>query len=102
MAHNYEMDAVRIDKWLSAARFYKTRALASAEVSKGRTIVNGHLAKPARDVRVGDTLSLCQGRLTRTLVVRALSLQRGPAAQAQQLYEETAESRLAREQALAQ
>ena len=96
------MDAIRIDKWLWAARFYKTRALASAEVSKGRASVNGHLAKPARELHVGDTLRLCQGDITRTLVVRALSLQRGPATQAQQLYEETAESRLAREQALAQ
>lgn len=96
------MDAIRIDKWLWAARFYKTRALACAEVGKGRASVNGQPAKPARELRVGDTLSLRQGNITRTLVVRALSLQRGSAAQAQQLYEETPESCLAREQAVVQ
>ncbi len=93
------MDAMRIDKWLWAARFYKTRSLASDEIDKGRVLVNGQVAKPARDVKAGDTVALRQGPVTRTVVVRALSQQRGAAPAAQQLYEETPESLLLREQA---
>jgi ribosome-associated heat shock protein Hsp15 len=91
------MDSLRIDKWLWAARFYKTRALAVEEIGKGRVQVNGQAVKPAREVRVGDTVALRQGAVGRTVVVRGLSLQRGPAPVAQQLYEETEASRLARE-----
>ena len=93
------MDAMRIDKWLRAARFYKTRSLASDEIDKGRVLVNGQVAKPARDVKAGDTVALRQGPVTRTVLVRALSQQRGAAPVAQQLYEETSESLLLREQA---
>ena len=93
------MDAMRIDKWLRAARFYKTRSLASDEIDKGRVLVNGQVAKPARDVKAGDTVALRQGPVTRTVLVRALSQQRGAAPVAQQLYEETPESLLFREQA---
>ncbi len=93
------MDAMRIDKWLWAARFYKTRSLASDEIDKGRVLVNGQVAKPARDVKAGDTVALRQGPVTRTVLVRALSQQRGAAPVAQQLYEETPESLLLREQA---
>ncbi len=93
------MDAMRIDKWLWAARFYKTRSLASDEIDKGRVLVNGQVAKPARDVKAGDTVALRQGPVTRTVLVRALSQQRGAAPVAQQLYEETSESLLLREQA---
>ncbi|HEY3049597.1 MAG TPA: S4 domain-containing protein [Polaromonas sp.] len=86
------MDKLRIDKWLWAARFYKTRSLAVEEIDKGRVRINDQEAKPAREVKVGDTVSLRQGPVTRTLVVRGISSQRGPAPVAQQLYEETAES----------
>lgn len=86
------MDKLRIDKWLWAARFYKTRALAVEEIDKGRVKVNGVEAKPAREVKPGDIVSLRQGPVTRTLVVRGISNQRGAAPIAQQLYEETEES----------
>ncbi len=86
------MDGVRIDKWLWAARFYKTRSLACDEVSKHRVQINGQDIKPAREVRVGDTLTVRQGPVTKTIVVKGLSSVRGPAPVAQQLYEETAES----------
>lgn len=93
------MDKLRIDKWLWAARFYKTRTLASEEIARGRVEVNGQEVKPAREVKVGDTVGLRQGPVTRTVVVKGLSGMRGPAPVAQQLYEETPESVKAREQA---
>jgi ribosome-associated heat shock protein Hsp15 len=96
------MDKLRIDKWLWAARFYKTRTLASDEIGKGRVEVNGHEVKPARELKVGDTVTLRQGPMTRSVVVRGLSGTRGPAPIAQQLYEETAGSLKAREQAAEQ
>lgn len=96
------MDKVRIDKWLWAARFYKTRSLASEEIDKGRVAVNGVEAKPAREVKVGDSVSMRREGVTRTVVVRAVSDVRGPAPVAQQLYEETPESVQAREQAAEQ
>ena len=83
------MDKLRIDKWLWAARFYKTRSLATEEIDKGRVRVNDLEAKPAREVKPGDTVTLRQGPSTRTLVVRAISDKRGGAPQAQLLYEET-------------
>ena len=86
------MDKLRIDKWLWAARFYKTRSLAVEEIDKGRVRVNDIEAKPSREVKAGDMVALRQGMLTRTLVVRGISSQRGPAPVAQQLYEETGES----------
>ncbi|WP_041388695.1 RNA-binding S4 domain-containing protein [Polaromonas sp. JS666] len=92
------MDKLRIDKWLWAARFYKTRSLAVEEIDKGRVHINDQEAKPAREVKVGDTVNLRQGPVTRTLVVRGISGQRGPAPVAQRLYEETADSVKAREQ----
>ena len=96
------MESLRIDKWLWAARFCKTRALAVEEIGKGRVQVNGQAIKPAREVRLGDTVALRQGAVSRTVIVRGLSAQRGPAPVAQQLYEETEASRLAREQAAEQ
>jgi ribosome-associated heat shock protein Hsp15 len=93
------MDKLRIDKWLWAARFYKTRSLASEEIDKGRVEVNGQEVKPAREVKVGDHVSLRQAAVTRTVVVKGLSGLRGPAPVAQRLYEETAESVKAREEA---
>ncbi len=96
------MEQLRIDKWLWAARFYKTRSLASEEIGKGRVQVNGQVAKPAREVRSGDLVTLRQGSVTREVRVLGISAQRGPAPVAQQLYEETEASRLAREQAAEQ
>ena len=96
------MEKLRIDKWLWAARFYKTRTLATEEIGKGRVEVNGQEIKPAREVKVGDTVSLRQGPVSRIVVVKGLSGMRGPAPVAQQLYEETAESLKAREQAAEQ
>jgi ribosome-associated heat shock protein Hsp15 len=83
---------MRIDKWLWAARFYKTRGLAAEEIGKGRIDVNGVQAKPAREVKPGDTVAMRRDGLTRTVTVKGLSSLRGPAPVAQQLYEETADS----------
>lgn len=92
---------VRLDKWLWAARFFKTRALAAEEADRGRVQVNGADAKPAREVRIGDRIRLRQGVVERTVDVLALSSVRGPAPVAQALYAETAESTAARERAAA-
>ncbi len=96
------MDALRIDKWLWAARVYKTRSLAVEEITRGRVLVNEQTVKPAREVRPGDLVSVRQGAVVRVVVVKGLSGQRGPAPVAQQLYEETEASRLAREAAAEQ
>jgi ribosome-associated heat shock protein Hsp15 len=93
---------VRLDKWLWAARFYKTRSLAAEEIAKGRVQVNGQPAKASRDVRLEDQVSFRQGQVHRTVVVKGLSAVRGPAPVAQALYEETAESVQARERAAAE
>lgn len=86
------MDKLRIDKWLWAARFYKTRSLAVEEISRGRVRVNDLEAKPAREVKIGDKVMLRQGPVTRTLLVRGISSQRNAAPVAQTLYEETPDS----------
>ncbi len=96
------MDKLRIDKWLWAARFYKTRSLAVEEIDKGRVRLNDTEAKPSREVKVGDTVVLRQGPVMRTLVVRGISSQRGAAPVAQQLYEETEESLALKAQAVEQ
>lgn len=83
---------VRLDKWLWAARFYKTRSLAADEIAKGRVQVNGQAAKASRDVREGDTIELRQQQSARTVRVQGLSHVRGPAPVAQALYAETEES----------
>ena len=92
------MDKLRIDKWLWAARFYKTRSLATDEIDKGRVRINDLEVKPAKEVKVGDTVVLRQGPVTRTLVVRGISDKRGGAPQAQLLYDETEASLKQREQ----
>ena len=92
------MDKLRIDKWLWAARFYKTRSLATEEIDKGRVRINDLEVKPAKEVKVGDTVVLRQGPVTRPLVVRGISDKRGGAPQAQLLYEETEASLSLREQ----
>jgi ribosome-associated heat shock protein Hsp15 len=91
-------DRTRVDKWLWAARFFKTRALASEAIAGGKVQVNGERVKRARPLQVGDEIRIRQGPYEQQIVVRALSGRRGPAAQAAQLYEEKAESRAAREQ----
>ncbi len=91
-----EEGRVRLDKWLWAARFYKTRALAAEEVGRGRVQVNGAPVKAARELKPGDLLQLRQGPLQRTVQVLGLSTARGPAPVAQALYAETPESVAAR------
>jgi ribosome-associated heat shock protein Hsp15 len=90
---------VRLDKWLWAARFYKTRALAAEEIARGRIGVNGQPAKASRELKPGDRIVLRQGPVERTVVLLALSSVRGPAPVAQTLYAETPESIAARLQA---
>ncbi|MCE4553394.1 RNA-binding S4 domain-containing protein [Pelomonas cellulosilytica] len=90
---------MRLDKWLWAARFYKTRALAVEEINLGRVRVGGQPVKPARDVKVGELLTIRTGAVTREVEVKGLSAQRGPAPQAQLLYAETSASITAREAA---
>jgi len=82
----------RLDKWLWAARFFKTRSLSADEIGKGRVQVNGQTAKASREVRLGDVVALRQGAIQRTVVVQGISDQRGNAATAQTLFEETADS----------
>ncbi|ADB48766.1 RNA-binding S4 domain-containing protein [Conexibacter woesei] len=94
-----ETEAVRVDKWLWAARFYKTRGLASEAVKGGHVEINGVTVKPSKDVRVGDRLEVGVGQTRFVVDVRALSGRRGPASAAALLYEETPESRAARERA---
>jgi ribosome-associated heat shock protein Hsp15 len=88
---------VRIDKWLWAARFFRTRSLATQAVQGGRVQVEGLRVKPSRDVQVGETVAVTVGETTTTVVVRALADKRGSAPQAALLYDETEESRRTRE-----
>lgn len=87
--HAPSNERLRLDKWLWAARFFKTRALAVEAIEKHRVRVNGAPTKPARDLRVGDELEIAQGPVLRTVKVLGLSAQRGPAPQAALLYSET-------------
>jgi ribosome-associated heat shock protein Hsp15 len=91
------VERVRIDKWLWAARFFKTRSLATEAVQGGRVHVDGARVKPARDVRIGEEIAVTVGDRTTVVVVRALADRRGPASEAALLYEETPESRERRE-----
>jgi ribosome-associated heat shock protein Hsp15 len=88
---------VRLDKWLWAARFYKTRALAAEAVAGGKVQVNGDRVKRAKPLQLGDEVRIRQGPYEHLVVVRELSDRRGPAAQAAALYEERPESIAARE-----
>ena len=83
---------VRIDKWLWAARFFKTRALAQAAVVAGKVRLDGERIKPAKDVRVGDALTVRVGEFEWAVAVAALAERRGPAEDARKLYVESAES----------
>jgi ribosome-associated heat shock protein Hsp15 len=96
------VDGVRIDRWLWAARFFKTRSVATDAVAGGKVHVNDARVKPAREVHVGDTVDITIAGLRRTVIVQALSDKRGPAPVAQALYEETAESSERREHHLAE
>jgi ribosome-associated heat shock protein Hsp15 len=91
----------RIDKWLWAARFFKTRSLAAQAVEGGRVHVNGARVKPAKEIRPGDEVRIATGDCESVLVVKRLSDRRGPATVARELYEETEASRARREAALA-
>lgn len=93
---------LRLDKWLWAARFFKTRSLACDAVDGGKVHLNGQRVKPSRDVKAGDELRIMAGEQTWTVIVRGLSHLRGPAAVARLLYEETAESAVARQTRLAE
>jgi ribosome-associated heat shock protein Hsp15 len=93
---------LRIDKWLWAARFFKTRSLAAEEIGKGRITVNGDAVKASREVKYGDLLEIRVGQISRTVAVLGVSAVRGPAPQAQKLYEETADSVAARVKAAEQ
>jgi ribosome-associated heat shock protein Hsp15 len=86
------MSPVRIDRWLWAARFFKTRSLAKAAVEGGKVHVDGQRSKPAKTVRVGQTVEVRKGTVLMTVIVRDLAEQRGSAQIAQALYEETPES----------
>ena len=90
---------VRLDKWLWAARFFKTRSLASKAVSGGHVHLNGKRVKPSRLMQGGEQLRIKRGTEVYTVIILALSARRGPAKVAQALYEETEESRTQREEA---
>jgi ribosome-associated heat shock protein Hsp15 len=88
---------MRVDKWLWCARFFKTRSLAVEAIETGRVSVNGERAKPAKDLKPGDEVIVRRPPFEMAVVVRGMSERRGPAAEAQQLYEEKPESRAKRE-----
>jgi len=92
-----ELGRVRLDKWLWAARFFKTRSIAVEAIGGGKVDVNGERAKRSKLLQVGDRVTVRQPPFETDLIVRALSEHRGPAADAVRLYEETSASRAARE-----
>lgn len=94
------MDKVRLDKWLWAARFFKTRSLAKAAIEGGKVKVEGQRTKPSREITTGLTLTIRQGWDDKTVIISALSDQRRGAAEANTLYQETAESIATRETAI--
>jgi ribosome-associated heat shock protein Hsp15 len=94
---NHKSHAVRIDKWLWAARFFKTRALAKAAVESGKVQIDGHKSKPSRLLETGITMTIRQGLDEKTIVVQELSAHRRGAPEAQLLYAETPESIARRE-----
>jgi ribosome-associated heat shock protein Hsp15 len=95
-------EQIRIDKWLWAARFFKTRSLAADAVAGGKVEVNGARAKPSRNVRPGETVNIRKGPFEWTIIVRGIAKKRGAAPEAQLLYEETKQSLRNREAAAAQ
>jgi ribosome-associated heat shock protein Hsp15 len=93
--------SVRLDLWLWAARFFRTRALAKQAIDTGKVEIDGQRAKPSRGLRIGDALVVARGEERFEIEVLALADVRGPASVAQALYRESESSRLAREQARA-
>ncbi|HEY5603274.1 MAG TPA: RNA-binding S4 domain-containing protein [Gammaproteobacteria bacterium] len=91
------LHSLRIDKWLWAARFYKTRSLASDAVKTGKVLANDEKVKPSKEIVAGDILSIRQSFFSKTVTVLELSMRRGPATVAAALYAETAESIVNRE-----
>lgn len=92
-------DSMRLDKWLWAARFFKTRSLAGIAIDGGKVHVNGSRAKPAKEIQIGDRLEITTAEVRWEVCVLALSDRRGPAPEARLLYAETPESARARESA---
>lgn len=97
MNEDRDDEKTRLDKWLWAARFYKTRALAAEAVTGGKVHLNGARTKPAKSLRIGDELTITQAPYEHVVMIRGLSARRGPAREASLLYEETEESRQKRE-----
>ena len=97
-----QKDKIRLDKWLWAARFFKTRSLAAEAVTGGKVHLNNARTKPARELQIGDRLTIRRGPYEWTVVVCKLAIRRGPASEAVQLYEETDESRRRRDEAVAE
>ena len=91
------MDSIRLDKWLWAARFFKTRALATEAVNGGKVHLNGHRVKPGRSVQIGDALHIQRGPVSYDIVIKGINKQRRPASEMDQLYEETPASIEARQ-----
>ena len=102
MTERENSEEIRLDKWLWAARFFKTRSLAAEAVTGGKITINNERPKPSRIVRPGDRLTVRRGPYEWTVIVKDISRLRGPATQAQLLYAETEESRSKREAAIAQ
>ena len=94
------MDKMRIDKWLWAARFFKTRSVATDEINRGHVQIDQHDLKPSREIQPGDVITIVQAKIPRTVLVKGISEKRGPAPVAQQMYEETSESLEARAKAI--
>lgn len=92
MRHEAEDDDTRLDKWLWAARFFKTRSLAIQAINGGKVRINDERAKPSKKLLVGMTVAVNLGEIEKTVVVRKLSERRGPAVEAEALYQETPES----------
>jgi len=95
-------DKQRLDKWLWAARFYKTRTLASQAIEGGKVHVNGERVKASRIIKIGDAVSVSREQVVMNFIICSLNMQRRPANEAQALYEETAESISRRQQTMEQ